>query len=282
MSRALAAELFKLRTTRTSWAVIGGSRRARRDHRADRRARRRLRQRRRRRRPRTCMSIAGLVQIFALVLGILIVATEFRHGTITPTLLAVPDRCGWCWPSSSRRCASGALLGLVACGALRADRPADLLRARHRHRVTTARDRADRRQRARPPRCSPRSASGSARCIRNQVGAIIGALGWLFLVSSRCSGSSPASSDVITKWFPSGASSAAAGGAASRDALGQIPGGALLAAYAACSSRPGSHGPAPRRQRLSARPAPPRNGRRAMTFRRARYFRRVAVRTLRC
>ena len=89
MSRALAAELFKLRTTRTSWGVTLGSLAlvliistiaalagdfAPDDSERD------------------LLEIAGLVQIFALVLGILIVATEFRHGTITPSLLAVPDR----------------------------------------------------------------------------------------------------------------------------------------------------------------------------------------------
>ena len=36
--------------------------------------------------------IGGLVQIFALLLGILAATTEFRHGTITPSLLVVPNR----------------------------------------------------------------------------------------------------------------------------------------------------------------------------------------------
>ena len=38
------------------------------------------------------LGIAGLSQLFTLVLGILAVSTEFRHGTITPSLLVVPDR----------------------------------------------------------------------------------------------------------------------------------------------------------------------------------------------
>ncbi len=38
------------------------------------------------------MGIAGFVQVFALMIGILSVTSEFRHGTITPSLLVVPDR----------------------------------------------------------------------------------------------------------------------------------------------------------------------------------------------
>ena len=38
------------------------------------------------------LGIAGFAQVFALILGILAVTTEFRHGTITPTLIVAPDR----------------------------------------------------------------------------------------------------------------------------------------------------------------------------------------------
>jgi ABC-2 type transport system permease protein len=40
--------------------------------------------------------IGGLVQSFALVLGILAATTEFRHGTITPSLPVVPPRVRLC------------------------------------------------------------------------------------------------------------------------------------------------------------------------------------------
>lgn len=38
------------------------------------------------------LGLATLPQYFAFVLGVLAVSTEFRHGTITPSLLAVPNR----------------------------------------------------------------------------------------------------------------------------------------------------------------------------------------------
>jgi ABC-2 type transport system permease protein len=73
---------------------------------------------------------------------------------------------------------------------------------------------------------------GVGALIRNQVGAIIGALGWIFLVEPLLT-IIPGFDDVITKWFPSGAANAAAGTADSDSALDQIPAGLLLAAYAA-------------------------------------------------
>ena len=115
MNRAIAAELFKLRTTRTSWAVILGSlglvviisliaSLAGEFEPGDAEAGKDL------------LQISGLVQIFALVLGILSVATEFRHGTVTPSLLAVPDRKRLVLAKLVTAIVAGALLGLVATG----------------------------------------------------------------------------------------------------------------------------------------------------------------------
>ena len=73
---------------------------------------------------------------------------------------------------------------------------------------------------------------GLGALIRNQVGAIIGALGWIFLIEPLLT-LIPGFEDVITKWFPSGAATALAGTATASEALDQIPAGLVLAAYAA-------------------------------------------------
>jgi ABC-2 type transport system permease protein len=230
MSRALSAELFKLRTTRTSWGVTLGSLAlvliisaiaalagdfAPDDSEQD------------------LLEIAGLVQIFALVLGILIVATEFRHGTITPSLLAVPNRVRLVLAKLVAALGAGALLGLVAaalCAAIvlpvLSARDVDVIDADTSEVLQLI---------AGNTAASALFAAigvGLGALLRNQVGAIIGALGWLFLVEPLL-GIIPGFDDVITKWFPSGAANATAGTASSDDALGQVPAGLLLAAYAA-------------------------------------------------
>ncbi len=230
MSRAIAAELFKLRTTRTSWGVTLGSLAlvliistiaalAGEFEPDDTEA--------------GLLEIAGLVQIFALVLGILIVATEFRHGTITPSLLAVPDRVRLVLAKLVAALGAGALLGLVAaalCSAIiipvLSARDVDVIESSTSDVIELI---------AGNLAASALFAAigvGLGALIRNQVGAIIGALGWLFLVEPLLS-IIPGFDDVITKWFPSGAANAAAGTASSDDALGQIPACLLLAAYAA-------------------------------------------------
>src|SRR6185503_19606788 len=90
MTRLVSAEIFKLRTTRTFYGIVGGALGlvlvivilvsalvsfSATDHPLN-----------------DMMGVAGLVQAFALVLGILAITSEFRHGTITPSLLVVPDR----------------------------------------------------------------------------------------------------------------------------------------------------------------------------------------------
>jgi ABC-2 type transport system permease protein len=231
VSRALSAELFKLRTTRTSWGVTLGSvglvviistiaALAGEFSAGDEAPGLDL------------MEIAGLVQIFALVLGILIVATEFRHGTITPSLLAVPDRVRLVLAKLLASLGAGALLGVVA-SALCAVLVFPLLSARD---IDTGGSTSDVLELIAGNTAAAALFAavgiGLGALIRNQVGAIIGALGWIFLVEPLL-GIIPGFDDVITKWFPSGAANATAGTATSDDALGQVPAGLLLAAYAA-------------------------------------------------
>jgi ABC-2 type transport system permease protein len=230
VSRALSAELFKLRTTRTSWAVVLGSiglvvlisvlaattgsfsttDDAGRD----------------------LLEIAGLVQLFALVLGILAIATEFRHGTITPSLLAVPDRTRLVLAKLICALIAGALLGLAAA-ALCAVIALPILSARD---AGTGSDSTTiiNLILGNTAACALFAALGVGlgALIRNQVGAIIGALGYLFVVEPLL-GVIPGFDDVVQKWFPGGASNEAAGTSGLDDPLGQIPGGLVLAAYAA-------------------------------------------------
>ena len=67
--------------------------------------------------------------------------------------------------------------------------------------------------------------------LRNQVGAIIGALGWIFLVEPLLS-IIPGFEDFAVKWLPSAAGSALTGVAEDPDALGQFSAGLVLLAYA--------------------------------------------------
>lgn len=114
MRRAVASELLKLRTTRTFMALaiacvglgalivalvgllaklgpVG-------DHGAD------------------LVGVAGFAPIFALVVGLLAVTTEFRHGTITPSLLAVPSRARLVGAKLVAHLIAGGVLGLAAVG----------------------------------------------------------------------------------------------------------------------------------------------------------------------
>jgi ABC-2 type transport system permease protein len=90
MTRLVTAELFKLRTTRTFYGIVGGAlalvlaivivaAATATWNPGDTPLR-------------DLIGISGFAQVFALVLGILAVTSEFRHGTITPSLLVAPRR----------------------------------------------------------------------------------------------------------------------------------------------------------------------------------------------
>ena len=166
------------------------------------------------------------------MLGILVFTSEFRHGTITPSLLAVPDRRRLVLAKVIAALAAGLVLCLVA-SALAAALGQLLLSTRDIDAGIGA---------GRTARLIAGGAAagglfaalgvGVGALVRNQVGAVIGALGWLFLVEPLL-GIIPGASDAIGRWFPSGAAAALAGTATSDHPLAQIPAGLLLAAYVA-------------------------------------------------
>ncbi len=162
MKHLIAAEFLKLRSTRTSLALIGSvvglivlisllatftSDPDTEDFGA-----------------KDLLGISGFAQAFALVLGILAVTTEFRHGTITPTLIAAPNKTRLVLAKLVATVAAGLLLGLLAVGLCAAIVLLGLSVARHRdrHRRRT-RSRGSSSARRSRPGCGRRSASGSAR-----------------------------------------------------------------------------------------------------------------------
>jgi ABC-2 type transport system permease protein len=230
MTRLVAAELLKLRSTRTGIALIGSvvvltalisilASVATSDFRVD---------------LRDYLGIAGFAALFALVLGILAVTTEFRHGTITPALVAVPRRDRLVAAKLAAHLLAGMVLGLSAiavCAAL----VLLILDARG---VDTDLGGGDL---ARIVIGQTAGAGlwaalgvGLGAVVRNQVGAIVGALAWVFAIENLLT-IIPGIGDTVRKYGLNGVSSALGNlqTANTGDLLGQVPGGLMLAAYAA-------------------------------------------------
>jgi ABC-2 type transport system permease protein len=113
MSRAIASELLKLRTTRTFFGLVAGAlllvggvtalAASLATYEGPGVA------------PGEDLAgLAGFAPMFALVLGLLAVSGELRHGTITPTLLAVPSRARLVAAKVVAHLVAGFVLGLVA------------------------------------------------------------------------------------------------------------------------------------------------------------------------
>ena len=232
MSAQIAAELLKLRTTRTGLALIGsvvgivvlisllatltgdpdGDEFVVRD----------------------LMGIAGFSQPFALVLGILAVTSEFRHGTITPTLIAAPDKTRLVLAKLVAHVLAGLLLGALAVGLCSA---IVLLGLSARDIETGLSGGEIARIMAGQTLAAAIWAAlgvGLGALVRNQVGAIVGALVWTFL-GENLLGIVPGIGDAIRKYGTLGASNALGDLETENtgDVLSQVPGGLLLTAYAA-------------------------------------------------
>ena len=179
------------------------------------------------------LSIASFAQPFALVLGLLAVTTEFRHGTITPTLIVAPDKLRLVLAKLVAHVLAGLALGILASGLCAAillpivagrggasPASSDVVKVIVGQVVGTALWAA--------------VGVGLGALVRNQVGAIVGALGWVF-VGEHLLGILPAGiGDGVDKYGSNGASSAlsATSGGPGADHISQVSGGLLMLLYA--------------------------------------------------
>jgi ABC-2 type transport system permease protein len=232
MNRLIAAELLKLRSTRTSLALIGSvvalvvlisalatftSDSSPENFGA-----------------KDLLGISGFAHAFALVIGLLAVTTEFRHGTITPTLIAAPDKTRLVLAKLVANVAAGLLLGLLAIGLCSVIVLVGL----------SVRDIDSGIEGGEVTRIVIGQTLGAGlwaaigvglgALVRNQVGAVVGALIFTLVGEPLLTILPAGIGDAIQKFGPSGAA-AALGDLETEntgDVLSQVPGGLLLAAYA--------------------------------------------------
>ena len=233
MNHLISAELLKLRSTRTSIALIGsvvalivlisilatftsdpdvenfGAK--------------------------DLLGISGFAQAFALVLGILAVTSEFRHGTITPTLIAAPNKTRLVLAKLVANVAAGLLLSVLAVGLCAAivllglsarDIPTGI-ESNEVVRIIIGQTLATGLWAA--------LGVGLGALVRNQVGAIVGALIWTFVGENLLTIIPAGIGDAVQKYGANGASNALGNLETEQtgDVLSQVPGGLLLTAYAA-------------------------------------------------
>jgi ABC-2 type transport system permease protein len=174
------------------------------------------------------MSGAGIAAALLLVLGIVATTGEHRHGTITSSLLASPDRRRLIGAKVLAYFVTGALLGVAAVLATLAvavpwlsarDAPLDLLDAGDYLGLLA--------QGVAVSALSGAVGVGIGAILRNQVAAVVGTLVYLFVLEPVIG---VISSDVAA--YTIGGSQSALTAAPVEDALAPLPGGLLLAAWA--------------------------------------------------
>jgi ABC-2 type transport system permease protein len=231
MTRLIGAEVFKLRTTRTFYGLVIGALglvllivvlATATSHKGDVNLR-------------DAIGISGFAQVFALLLGIICVTGEFRHGTITPSLLIVPDRLRLTVAKLGAAALTGLVLGIVATG-LAALIAGLILDARGVAKEVTGSQEL-KMVIGGIVATGLYAALGVAvgAIVRNQVGAIVGSLVYLFILENLLTIAKPLR-DPVAKYGFSGLGNGLTGTSspnADHPPLHQVPAGLLLAAYCA-------------------------------------------------
>ena len=168
------------------------------------------------------------LRAFALIIGILAITNEFRHGTITPTLLVVPDRIRMALSKFAAVLVAGLVLGLVGTACIIVP---GLI-------ISGVRD-FDFGESAGPLLLGGTLATalnallgvGVGAIVRNQVGAVVGVLVYGFMLEGLI-GLIPGVRDFLPEYGLGGTSqSIALGNVGDSDQLGQLPATLLLALY---------------------------------------------------
>jgi ABC-2 type transport system permease protein len=225
MSALVSAEFLKLRTTRTAYGFLAAivlltlGVVAANSANVDLRTKEDLEE---------ALSGAGIAAALLLVLGIVATTGEHRHGTITSSLLASPDRRRLVGAKVIAYLLTGALLGIAAVLATFAvavpwlsarDAPLDLLDAGDYLGLFV--------EGVAVSALSGAVGVGIGAIVRNQVAAVVGTLIYLFVLEPVIG---VISSDVAA--YTLGGSQSALTAAPVEDALDPLVGGLVLAAWA--------------------------------------------------
>jgi ABC-2 type transport system permease protein len=184
---------------------------------------------------RQVLAVAGIAQTFALILGVLAVTNEFRHGTITSALLVTPKRTPVLVAKLVTLAIGGLVFGLIAFGGAAAI-TMSILHERHvvTH-VTTGNVVAIVIGGTLATGLFAALGVGIGAVIRNQVGSIIAALALLYVIEPILT-ILPGISNAAQTYGLGGISSAASGTTplhATAHILSQAPAVLVLAVYAA-------------------------------------------------
>ncbi|HEX5191920.1 MAG TPA: ABC transporter permease [Solirubrobacteraceae bacterium] len=230
MTRLLDSELLKLRTTRTFYALVAGavaliviisalgtalgSFKATGDP------------------GRSVLSVAGLAPLFALVIGVIGMTTEFRHGTITPSLLVEPVRTRLLGAKLAAQLLARLLLGLVGFGVC-AGLVAGILSSRGIHTGMSTGDWiAAVIGGAVATMLYAAVGLGVGALLRNQAGAIVVVLAWVFVIENLLGIIPGGFGDGIKRYGLAGVGRSLAASAGHGTRIDQLPAGLILLGYA--------------------------------------------------
>ncbi len=238
MSRGFASELLKLRTTRTFYALLAtatllvacgtglsaalGTWKAGDPPPGE-----------------DVVGFAWFALLSALVLGLLAITTEFRHGTITPTLLVAPSRGRLVAAKLAAHLLAGFVIGLAAVVLSLALAEA-ILSGRGIDSGTSLGDAV--RWAAGLSGTAALLAGlgvGVGALVRNQVGALVAAFAWIFVVEPSLS-AVPKVGDAVARFGIGGLMDAFDGVGTGKDLIPQLLAGLLLAGYVALLAAAGA------------------------------------------